>query len=104
MTHEQANIGDRWRIKTSTPFQDKETGTPFDPDVVRFEIKAPGLPTAEYIYGEDSNVEKVGVGDYYCDIDVDIPRTWYYHIIGETSEGENQGADQGSFFVKPKKT
>ncbi|NJN54490.1 MAG: hypothetical protein HC804_06895 [Anaerolineae bacterium] len=91
-------IGDRVRISTATPFQ-STAGVAFDPDVVTFEVKEPGQDTVAYVYGTDDNVTKLATGDYACDVDVDTPGTWYYHITGEADDGENSGADQGYFSV-----
>lgn len=96
-------VGDRVSISTTTVFQDSD-GTPFDPDTITFEVKAPGGSTVSYVYGTDSNVTKAGTGDYKCAIDVDTAGRWHYYIIGETSGGENRGADQGSFEVRRKTT
>lgn len=96
-------IGDRVRIRTSTPFQDS-SAVAFDPAVVKFEVKAPGVATVTYTYGSSANVSKIATGDYACDIDTDTAGTWDYYIIGETAGGENRGASQGTFFVQEKTT
>lgn len=96
-------VGDRVRIRTSTPFQDIN-GTAFDPASVKFEVKAPDVATVIYTYNVSSNVAKIATGDYACDIDVDTAGVWHYYIIGETAGGENRGADQGYFVVQEKVT
>lgn len=103
MTTNSYEIGDRVRLRTSTPFQDS-SAVAFDPTVVKFEVKAPDVATVTYTYGTSSNVSKIATGDYACDIDVDGAGVWSYYIIGETAGGENRGADQGSFFVQEKLT
>lgn len=90
--------GDRVVISTSTVFQDDE-GTAFDPDVVTFRVKEPNTTAVAYIYGTDSEVEKVATGSYTCTIDVETVGDWYYRIEGATSGGENRGADEGRFNV-----
>lgn len=90
--------GDRVVISTSTVFQDDE-GTAFDPDVVRFRVKPPGSAAVTYVYGTDSEVTKTATGDYTLTIDVETVGDWYYRIEGETSGGENRGADEGRFNV-----
>jgi len=99
-TYEQ---GDRIRISTSTPFQDA-AGVDTDPNTVTFEVKNPAGTTTSYVYGTDSNVTKAATGDYDCDIDVEAAGIWYYYIKGESSGGENRGADQGYFYVQEKTT
>lgn len=96
-------IGDRVRIRTTTPFQ-SAAGVAFDPDVVEFEVKEPGEATVTYVYGTDANVTRLATGDFACDVDVDTAGTWYYHVTGETSGEENRGADQGHFSVVRKAT
>ena len=96
-------IGDRVRIRTSTPFQDA-AGTAFDPDVVTFEVRSPGGSTVSYVYGTDDEVTKIATGDYACDVDVEAAGGWYYHVRGETDEDQNRGADQGWFGVRQKVT
>jgi hypothetical protein len=96
-------VGDRIRIRTTTPFADA-AGTEFDPQVVSFEVKEPGEDTAAYVYGDDANVTKIATGDYACAIDVNTVGAWQYYVKGETGDGENRGAAQGSFRVVPKRT
>lgn len=96
-------VGDRVRIRTGTPFQNKETGTPFDPDVITFEIKPPGGPTVSYELSDD-NVNKLATGDYECLYDVDLPGKYHTYLKGKTATGENRGAAQGSFQVEVKPT
>lgn len=96
-------IGDRVRISTETPFQ-SAAGVAFDPDVVKFQVKAPGTATVTYTYGTDTNVTRSATGDYACDIDVDTAETWFYTIIGETTLGQNRGAAQGHFLVRSRDT
>lgn len=100
-------VGDRVRIETGdgatrTPFQDV-SGTAFDPEVVKFEVKAPDLATVTYTY-PTAAITKLATGDYACDIDVNVDGNWYYHIIGEQNDGENRGGYQGYFKVEKKKT
>lgn len=96
-------VGDRIRISTSTPFTDVDS-VAIDPDTITFEVKNPAGTTTSYVYGTDANVTKAATGDYDCDVDVDSAGIWYYYIIGETSGGENRGADQGHFRVRAKPT
>lgn len=103
MTMNMYEVGDRVRLRTSTPFQDGE-GEAFDPQVVYFEVKEPGEETATYTYDEHDNVSRLAAGDYACDVDVNTAGVWKYHIIGEQDDGENRGADQGSFRVVTKRT
>lgn len=95
-------VGDRVRVRTSTPFQDA-AGAAFDPDVVTFEVKDPAGTTVDYIYGTDDEVSKIATGDYACDVDVDTAGVWYYYVSG-MSGSENRGAHQGSFYVRQKTT
>lgn len=98
-------VGDRVRLPLSTPFQTNEsTPVAFDPDVVTFEVKAPGVAVATYVYDADANVVRLATGDYVCYVDVDVPGTWYYYVAGEQNDGENRGAAQGSFYVVRKET
>lgn len=103
MANNTYEVGDRVRIQTSTPFQDADE-TAFDPEVVTFEVKDPAGTTTAYVYLTDDEVSKIATGDYACDIDVDAAGTWRYYVLGEQSDGENRGADQGSFYVKAKGT
>lgn len=103
-------IGERVRIRTNKPFQDTATATPFDPDVVRFEVKTPGGATASYVYDQDdpqnqnAAITKLATGDYACDVDVDVGGRFPYYLIGEMDDGENRGAAQGLFEVLKKAT
>lgn len=90
-------IGDRVRIRTTTPFQDT-AGDAFDPDTVTFSVKTPGTAAVDYVYGTDANVTKLATGDFACDLDTETEGTWYYHVTGTTG-GVNRGADQGHFSV-----
>lgn len=92
------DAGDRIEITTSTPFQNA-AGTAFDPDVVRFKVKAPGVTAVTYTYGTDDEVTQNATGDYSCTIDVETAGDWYYRIEGETSDEVNRGADEGKFTV-----
>lgn len=103
MTNNLYEIGDRVRIRTTTPFQDTSE-VAFDPQVVKFQVKEPGQDTVTYTYGSAANVTKLATGDYACDVDVNTKGTWLYHIIGEQATGENRGGDQGKFQVRSKAT
>lgn len=92
------DVGDRVVLSTSTPFQDA-SGVAFDPDVVRFRVKPPGGAAVTYVYGTDDEVARAGTGDYTCTIDVEAAGDWNYRVEGETSDGENRGADEKYFAV-----
>jgi len=96
-------LGDRVRLRTATPFQDVNE-TAFDPDVVTFQVQSPGDITVSYVYNTNAEVTKLATGDYACDVDVETAGTWEYYVKGETSGGENRGADQGRFLVNRKRT
>lgn len=94
--------GDRVEITTGTPFKDS-AGTAFDPDVVRFRVRNPAGTVTTYVYGTDSEVTRTTTGDYKLTIDVDSSGNWYCRVEGETSAGENRGADEIYFTVKSSK-
>lgn len=93
------DVGDVVKVRTSTPFQDKDTGNTFDPDVVRFTVLSPDGTRTEYTSG-DSEFTKEGTGDYSLLIRPDAAGVWRYAIEGETSGGTAQSAEEGRFEVR----
>ena len=92
------DIGDRVTLYMTTPFQDAD-GTVFNPPVVNAKVTPPSDVSVTYVYGVDDELTRIDTGDYECEFDVDSSGWWRYRIEGETAEGENRGADEGSFYV-----
>ena len=99
---DEFEVGDRVEIYSSTVFQDKN-GTAFDPDVVTFQVKGPGVSDwTDYVFGTDPEVTNPATGSYILAIDVETAGLWKYYIKGETAGGQNRGAARGELYVSPK--
>lgn len=68
-----------------------------DPGEVRCKIKDPLGNVVTYVHGVDSEVEKLGVGQYAVQVDATIEGRWVYRWEGLTS---NKGADETVFQVR----
>jgi hypothetical protein len=91
------DIGDR--VKIYTTFQD-EDGVAVDPDVVKFVVKTPADVETTYTYDVEADVQKEATGDYWMLVNADESGEYKYRIFGETSGGDNMGADEGRFKVR----
>jgi hypothetical protein len=93
------DIGDRVKVYTSTPFTDSD-GVIVDPDIVTFRIKEPDGTVTPYVYDDDPEVVKDGVGIYYILVNVDAHGNWYYRIEGTDAGLNYMGADEGNFTAR----
>lgn len=74
-----------------------QEGVRVTPEDVTMRVKNPNGATTVYVYGDDSELQLNGQGEYYVNVDASIAGRWYYKL---ESEGVDQGAMEGSFDVK----
>ena len=72
-------------------------GNAIDPTTVTFKVRDPPLNETEYVYGDDAEVVKDGVGVYHVDVSVDESGRWRYRW---ESTGTGQAAGEAEFSVR----
>lgn len=72
------------RVETTATFSPLDTGTPTDPDTVRFTITAPDGTQTTQTYGQGSAIAKVSTGVYALAHVCDAAGTWWFTWKGES--------------------
>lgn len=100
MDYNEYPYGQSVLLETTEEFTDKD-GTAVDPDVVRIYVQQPDNTESIYVYNVDPEVVRVTTGEYYMVQTCEQAGYWYYRIEGESSGGENMGAWEYKFLIKP---
>lgn len=87
-----ADVGDVIEVTTPTPFQDRATATPFDPEVVTFIVTPYASADVTYVVGTDSEATQVGTGDYKLLLPLTSSGRWRIIIKGTQNSGDFRGA------------
>lgn len=75
-----------------------EDGVDVDPTTVLIKTKSPAGAETTYTYGDDDEVGKSSVGDYYVDLTPDEAGRWRYRW--ETTGTDTTIAVEGDFLVQ----
>ena len=101
-----ADAGNKYDIgDTATllgTFRDPEENDEyFDPSVVKCDVKHPvtGVVTT-YTYPTSTQMRKLDVGRYACDVDVTVKGQWFYRFY---STGTGKAAEESYFYGKDTK-
>ena len=95
------DIGDLIKLYTATPFTDKATDNPVDPNTIRFKVRSPDSTVTTYVYGTDPEVVRNGTGDYHLLLRPDAAGTWRWRLEGRDSNDKGLAAEEGTFDVAP---
>ena len=88
-------INTELRLRAS--FQDS-TGSPVDPDTVKFLTRSPYGRTVTYVYGTDAQVQRASTGIYTADFTPEEAGRWHYRW--ETTGTGTKIALEGDFIVQ----
>ena len=69
-------------------FEFRQSGTVFDPTVVKASVRKPGGKVVTYVYGTDAALVKDSTGSYHLDLLCHLPGLWHYRGFTETSGQE----------------
>ena len=94
VVREHFDVGDV--IRLSAAFTSDDVGV--DPDGVVFRVLTPSRAESTWTYNTDPEVIRSSPGNYYLELEIDEPGTWYYRIEGT---GNYQSADERQFLVSP---
>ena len=83
-------------VRIAANFQDEDR-LDVDPDTVVFKVMSPSGSITTYTYGDDVEVVKVNVGDYYVEYSPNASGRWYYRW--QTTGTGTTTAVEGSFIV-----
>lgn len=75
-----------------------EDNTPIDPTNVYITVRTPSGKIKTYQYNTDVAVVKDSTGNYYYDINADIPGWWHYRWW---SDGVGKAGQERKFYVEP---
>jgi len=76
-------------------YDDNDTDT--NPTTVVCKVLSPTGIACTYTYGTDSNIGRVDVGDYYCDVTPTVSGRWSYRW--EATGNATTVANEGTFVV-----
>ena len=77
------------------------SGTPYDPNVVRLKLLAPGNVLSTYVYGTDPDLLKNGAGDYSLITYPPASGIYTYRWeVEDASANARVGAEEGQFCVR----
>lgn len=83
-------------VHCTASFRDVTSGSLVDPASVKFKVETPGGVATEYTYGAGGQVQRLAVGEYYSDVDLDAAGVWHFRF---SSTGTGQAAEEDSFSV-----
>ncbi len=95
------DVGDSLKIRTTTPFQETESGALIDPATVTFTVRDPLGTRTEYVYGVAADVIREAAGDYSMIVRPDCTGRWRFAVVGVNSDGVALSAAEGYFEVRP---
>lgn len=81
-------------------FTNTSTEAAFDPTTVTFKLISPCGAVSTYVYGTDTEVTKLAVGEYQAAVTPDRPGRWHYQWVLTSGTPTVTTISEGRFLVQ----